>query len=76
MDRLSVTQAIQPNTNDGQLPACLQWGHAGGTLECRTAPLCTRCFAGQTGKMHLSRPGICWIWRASDSGGCTLRGYS
>ena len=32
MDRFSVTQAIQPNTNDGQLPACLQWrarwGHA------------------------------------------------
>ena len=31
MDRFSVTQAIQPNTNDGQLPACLHsgaWGHA------------------------------------------------
>jgi hypothetical protein len=26
MDRFSVTQAIQPNTNDGQSPACLQWG--------------------------------------------------
>jgi hypothetical protein len=32
MDRFSVTQAIQPKTNDGQPPACLQsgagWGHA------------------------------------------------
>ena len=32
MDRFSVTQAIQPKTNDGQSPACLQsedaWGHA------------------------------------------------
>jgi hypothetical protein len=32
MDRFSITQAIQPKTNDGQSPACLQsgarWGHA------------------------------------------------
>ena len=32
MDRFSVTQAIQPKTNDGQSPAFLQsgdaWGHA------------------------------------------------
>jgi hypothetical protein len=26
MDRFSLTQAIQPNTNDGQSPACLQSG--------------------------------------------------
>ena len=26
MDRFSVTQAIQPKTNDGQPPACLQSG--------------------------------------------------
>jgi hypothetical protein len=29
----------------------------------------------QTGEMHLLSPGICWIWWASDSGGCTLCGY-
>jgi hypothetical protein len=32
MDRFSITQAIQPKTNDGQSPACLQsearWAHA------------------------------------------------
>jgi hypothetical protein len=32
MDRFSVTQAIQPKTNDGQSPACFnrgaRWGHA------------------------------------------------
>ena len=28
MDRFSVTQAIQPNTNDDQSFACLDWRHA------------------------------------------------
>jgi hypothetical protein len=27
MDRFSITQAIQPKTNDGQSPTCLQSGH-------------------------------------------------
>jgi hypothetical protein len=30
MDRFSVTQAIQPKTNDGQSSACFNWGHARG----------------------------------------------
>ena len=28
MDRFSVTQAIQPNTNDDQSLACLEWRRA------------------------------------------------
>ena len=37
MDRFSVTQAIQPNTNDGQSPTYLQSGALWGTRPSSTA---------------------------------------
>ena len=46
MDRFSGTQAIQPNTNDGQSPACLQsrgtLGHA-ALLEPPWPPMDATC---------------------------------
>ena len=37
MDRFSITQAIQPKTNDGQSPTCLQPGARGDTRPSSTA---------------------------------------